>query len=236
MSECDPSRVETALEGFFEVARSGEFELALGLCLMERDLVGPGWRRPGTGLAVRAARDARSGLWDATGDDGRARLRETAETADEATAMVQEAFGVQGWRPQPPPPPGWHRFTLIHTPVDGGPGGGDPRYETIRARPPRGCAADEFGGYFGLRCERPGGRLLDAVAATCGEIRREHGLLMTDLGIEKLWEWSADGTDGWGAEIVGQLLLMAAERGPKLGYSVEDLAAVLRTAAGAGDA
>lgn len=55
---------------------------------------------------------------------------------------------------------------------------------------------------------------------------------MSDLGIEKLWEWSQDGTDGWGAEIVGQLLLMAAERGPKLGYDVDDLVRFLRTAAG----
>ncbi|GGV54010.1 hypothetical protein GCM10010277_52400 [Streptomyces longisporoflavus] len=65
----------------------------------------------------------------------------------------------------------------------------------------------------------------------CAEIRAEHGLLMTDPGIEKLWEWSSDGTDGWGAEIVGQLLLMAAERGPKLGYDVDDLVRFLRRAA-----
>lgn len=71
------------------------------------------------------------------------------------------------------------------------------------------------------------------MAPLCGEIRAGYGLLMTGLGIEKLWEWSQDGPDGWGAEIVGQLLLMAAERGPKLGYDVEDLVAYLRTAAGA---
>ncbi|MFF0554310.1 hypothetical protein ACFYUL_35660 [Streptomyces sp. NPDC004311] len=234
MSECDRPRVGAALEGFFEAARSWEFELAWKLCLLEKELVRPGWRRPGAGLAVRVARDGRSGLWDAVGDDGTARVRETAETADEATALVQEAFGVKGWRPQPPPPPGWHRFTLVHNPVDGRPPGGeDPRYAALRARPPRGCVADDVDGCFGLRCERPGERLLDAVAATCAEVRGEHGLLMNDLCVEELWEWSADGTDGWGAEIVGQLLLMAAERGPKLGYSVEDLTAVLRTAAGA---
>ncbi|WP_251015319.1 hypothetical protein [Streptomyces sp. ISL-99] len=89
----------------------------------------------------------------------------------------------------------------------------------------------EFGEYFGLRCVRPGTTLLEAVGVVCAEIRAEHGLLMTDLGIEKLWESSSDGTDGWGAEIVGQLLLMAAERGPKLGYSVDDLVRFLRTAA-----
>jgi hypothetical protein len=55
------------------------------------------------------------------------------------------------------------------------------------------------------------------------------------LGIEKLWEWSPDGTDGWGAKIVGQVLLMAAERGPRLGYGVDDLVRFLRTAAGGGE-
>ncbi|MBT2480273.1 amidase [Streptomyces sp. ISL-94] len=132
----------------------------------------------------------------------------------------------------PPPPPGWQRFTLIHCPVGDWPGFGDARYDRLKARPPQGCAVEELGGYFALRCERPGVRLLDAVAETCREIRGEYGVLMTDLGIEKLWEWSADGTDGWGAEIVGQLLLMAAERGPKLGYDVEDLVRFLRTAVG----
>ncbi|WUC80414.1 amidase [Streptomyces sp. NBC_00536] len=115
--------------------------------------------------------------------------------------------------------------------MDDFPGFDDPRYDPIRAAPPEGCVVEDIGGYFGLRCERPGVRLLDAVGETCREIRVRYGLLMTDLGIEKLWEWSADGTDGWGAEIVGQLLLMAAERGPKLGYSVDDLVRFLRTAA-----
>ncbi|QES52422.1 amidase [Streptomyces venezuelae] len=136
---------------------------------------------------------------------------------------------MEAWRPAPPPPPGWQRFTLIHCPVTGRPRFDDPVYADITARPPAGCTVKDLGGYFGLRCERPGARLLDAVADTCREIRAEHGLLMTDLGIEKLWEWSADGTDGWGAEIVGQLLLMAAERGPRLGYSGDDLVRFLRT-------
>lgn len=134
--------------------------------------------------------------------------------------------------PLPPPSPGRQRFTLIHSPVAEHPGFDDPRYEGLKSRPPEGCEAEDVGGYFGLRCERPGARLLDAVGETCREIRAEHGLLMSDLGIEKLWEWSQDGTDGWGAEIVGQLLLMAAERGPRLGYSADDLVRFLRTAAG----
>ncbi|MBW5483482.1 amidase [Streptomyces bambusae] len=124
------------------------------------------------------------------------------------------------------------RFTLIHCPAPGRPGHDDPRYAALTARPPEGCTVKDVGGYLGLRCERPGERLLDAVADTCREIREEHGLLMNDLGIEKLWEWSSDGTDGWGAEIVGQLLLMAAERGPRLGYSGDDLVRFLRVVVG----
>ncbi|MEU7552346.1 hypothetical protein AB0B01_08275 [Streptomyces sp. NPDC044571] len=233
MSGDERARCEAALEGFFEVARGWEFELAWKLCWLEKGLVGEGWRRPGTGLSVRVGRDGRSGLWTAVGDDGERRVRETAGTADEATALVQEALGLTAWRPQPPPPPGWHRFTLIHCPVDGSSEEDEPRYEAIRVRPPRGCVVEDVGGCFGLRCERPGARLLDAVAELCGEIRAGYGLVMADLGIEKLWEWSQDGTDGWGAEIVGQLLLMAAERAPKLGYSTDDLVTFLRTASGA---
>ncbi|MFJ7206828.1 amidase [Streptomyces sp. NPDC098789] len=124
------------------------------------------------------------------------------------------------------------RFTLVHSPVDDFPGFGDARYDGVKADPPQGCVPEDVGGYFGLRCERPGGRLLDAVAETCGEIRGRYGLLMADLGIEKLWEWSADGADGWGAEIVGQLLLMAAERGAKVGYDTDDLVRFLRAATG----
>ncbi|MFD3698557.1 amidase [Streptomyces sp. NPDC058646] len=135
--------------------------------------------------------------------------------------------------PQPPVPPGRQRFTLVHCPVEGYPGFDDPRYASLKADPPQGCAVEDFGGALGLRCDRPGGRLLDAVADVCAEIRTGHGLLMTGLGVDRLWEWSEDGTDGWGAEIVGQLLLMAAERGPKLGYGVGDLGRFLREAAGA---
>ncbi|KPI04747.1 hypothetical protein OV450_4115 [Actinobacteria bacterium OV450] len=223
---------EAALEGCRAAARAWEFELAWKLCWLEKGLAGPGWRRSGMGLQVRVELHEASGLWTAVGDDGKRRVRETAETADEATALVHEAFGLKAWRPQPPPPPGWHRFTLVHSPVGRAPGHADPRYDAIKARPPRGCVPEELVGCFALRCERPGARLLDAVGELCGEVRTGYGLLMTDLGIEELWEWASDGTDGWGAEIVGQLLLMAAERGPRLGYGVDDLVRFLRTAAG----
>jgi hypothetical protein len=187
------------------------------------------------GLSSRITRDEATGLWTAVGDDGSRSQTVTADTCEEAEALLCEASGLPAHRPPPPLPPGWHRFTLIHCPVGEYPRAGDPRYDGLRSAPPEGCRVEDVGEYFGLRCERPGATLLDAVADVCAEIRAEHGVLMTDLGIEKLWEWSSDGTDGWGAEIVGQLLLMAAERGPKLGYSVDDLVRFLRTAAGEPD-
>ncbi|GHB79632.1 hypothetical protein GCM10010347_57630 [Streptomyces cirratus] len=232
MTGDERARCEAVLKGLAEAARGWEFELAWKLCWLEKGMVRAGWKRAGMGLSVRVSQDGRSGLWTAVGDDGKRRVSETADTADEATALVQEAFGLKAWRPQPPPPPGWQRFSLVHSPAGEFPGFDDRRYDAIKACPPTGCVVEDFGGCFGLRCERPGARLLDAVAPLCGEIRAGYGLLMTGLGIEKLWEWSQDGPDGWGAEIVGQLLLMAAERGPKLGYDVEDLVAYLRTAAG----
>ncbi|MEU7726712.1 hypothetical protein AB0B78_15935 [Streptomyces sp. NPDC040724] len=207
------------------------FELGWRLRGLESVAACGGWKRTGTGLSVRVRYDEGGGQWTAVGDDGDRRERRSAGTADEARALVHEAFGQTALRP-PPPPPGGQRFTLIHCPLGEHSGFDDPRYEGLKARPPEGCAVEDVGGYFGLSCERPGARLLDAVAETCREIRAEHGLLMSDLGIEKLWEWSQDGTDGWGAEIVGQLLLMAAERGPKLGYGTDDLVRFLRTAAG----
>ncbi len=183
------------------------------------------------GLSIRFDRDEATGQWTAVGDDGTRSVTVRADTYDEAGALAHEAFGLTAYRPDPPPPPGWQRFNLIHCPVAEHPSFDDARYDAIKARPPEGCMVQDFD-CFGLKCERRGATLLEAVADLCAEIKAEHGLLMTDLGIEKLWEWSEDGTDGWGAEIVGQLLLMAAERGPRLGYSADDLARFLRTAAG----
>ncbi|MFI6650794.1 hypothetical protein ACIBI8_24720 [Streptomyces sp. NPDC050529] len=184
------------------------------------------------GLSIRAEQNAATGLWTAVGDDGSRSHTATADTCEEAQALVHEEFGLPAHRPPPPLRPGWHRFTLIHCPVGEYPRVDDPRYDGIRSSPPEGCHVEDVGEYFGLRCERPGVTLLDAVAGVCAEVRAEHGVLMTDLGVEKLWEWSSDGADGWGATIVSQLLLMAAERGPRLGYDVDDLVRFLRTAAG----
>ncbi|WP_225726167.1 MULTISPECIES: hypothetical protein [unclassified Nocardia] len=108
----------------------------------------------------------------------------------------------------------------------------DARFDGIKAAPPSGCQVEDAGGYFALECERQAPTLLDAVAELCAEIRADHGLMMSDLGVEKVEEWCSDGLDGWGAKILGQLLLMAIERAPLLGYRIDDLIDFLRTAAG----
>jgi hypothetical protein len=123
-----------------------------------------------------------------------------------------------------------HEFVLLHYTLPPSPGYDDPRYEPIKTNPPAGCAPDDFDGVFGLTCRRTGPTLLAAAAELCGQILVTHGIFMTDLGIEKLWEFAADGHDGFGATIVGQLLLMAAERGRLLGYTIDDLAGFLHTA------
>lgn len=125
-----------------------------------------------------------------------------------------------------------HVFVLIHCPVDElPPRFEDPRYDAIKAAPPAGCVPADFDGMFGMNCRREAPRLLDAVREVCAEVRAEHGFLLNDLGVEKLWEWSGDGTDGYGAAITGQLLLMAAHRAGVVGYTVDDLVSFLQTVA-----
>lgn len=99
----------------------------------------------------------------------------------------------------------------------------DPRYNAIKANPPQGCSTGDFVYSFGIECVRPGTDLLDAVSTTRAEIRKTHGLLLADVGVEKVDEWSSDGKDGWGARILAQLLLMAIERALLPGYTSDDL-------------
>ena len=125
-----------------------------------------------------------------------------------------------------------HDFVLLHCPVDElPPRFEDPRYDAIKATPPAGCEPSDFDGLFGLSCSRDAPRLLDAVREVCAEVRASHGFLLNDLGIEKLWEWSPDGPNGFGATITGQLLLMAAHRASQVGYTTEDLVTFLSTVA-----
>lgn len=69
--------------------------------------------------------------------------------------------------------------------------------------------------------------MLEAVADTVSEVRRDHGVVMNGLGIEKPQEWFGDGKDGHGAKIVAHLLLMAVHRASLLGYGREDLVGLL---------
>src|SRR5262249_1788686 len=115
-----------------------------------------------------------------------------------------------------------HEFNLLHYPCrypatrfD------DPRYDTIKASPPAGCVPENFDEVFGLQCRRAAPTLLDAVAEVCAEVNATHGILLNDLGLEKLWEFAPDGPNGFGATVTGQLLLMAAHRASLLGYTTE---------------
>lgn len=88
------------------------------------------------------------------------------------------------------------------------------RYADLRARPPAGCVPADRGRLV-LEYERPGRTLLDAVTSTVAEIKREYGLVMYSLGIEKPQEWLGTDTNGYGARIVAHLLLTAAHRAPR---------------------
>ncbi|MFD4892898.1 hypothetical protein ACFWNL_21285 [Kitasatospora sp. NPDC058397] len=55
-----------------------------------------------------------------------------------------------------------------------------------------------------------------------------HGVLLNDLGVEKLEEWSNDGLNGFGAETVAQHLLLAVYRADLLGYTPDALVRFIR--------
>jgi hypothetical protein len=124
-----------------------------------------------------------------------------------------------------------HEFNLLHCPCQHpAPHFDDPRYDTIKASPPAGCTPENFDNVFGLQCRRTAPTLLDAVAEVCAEANSAHGILLNDLGLEKLWEFASDGPNGFGATVTAQLLLMAAHRASLLGYTTDDLTRFLNTA------
>ncbi|MEU9626581.1 hypothetical protein AB0D89_07110 [Streptomyces luteogriseus] len=148
-----------------------------------------------------------------------------AEEEDVKRQLYEDA----GWEYTPPPPrlpPGFHRFALVHEEFRGS-GFGDYRYAALRAQPPEGCVPVDRG-CFALECRRPGKTLMDAVAGTVAEVRREHGLVMNSLGVEKPEEWyDADTKNGYAANIVAHLVLMAADRARLLGYGRKDVVRLL---------
>lgn len=150
-------------------------------------------------------------------------------THAEEEEVKRQLYEDAGWEytpPPTPPPPGFHRFSLVHDELRSS-GFEDERYAGLRDRPPEGCAPVDRG-CFTLRCERPGRTLMDAVAGTVAEIRREHGLVMNSLGVGKSAEWWDAGTkDGYAAETVAHLLLTAADRARLLGYGRRDVVRLL---------
>ncbi|WP_112468633.1 hypothetical protein [Streptomyces triticisoli] len=152
----------------------------------------------------------------------------TLADEEEVKRLLHEDAGWEYTPPPPPVPPGYHRFSLVDDAFDAG-GFGDERYAGLRERPPAGCFPADWG-RFALECERPGKSLLDAVTGTVAEIRREHGLVMNSLGIEKPQEWLGADKNGYAAQIVAHLLLMAAHRASLLGYGRKDLVRLLDAA------
>ncbi|MFG2337571.1 hypothetical protein [Streptomyces yangpuensis] len=96
MSECDRERArcEAALEGFFEVAQSWEFELAWKLCWLEKGLADAGWKGgPPDDPRRDAVRDERGLLRagpfaDGPGDRG------APYSVDDAAGLLWTAGGV----------------------------------------------------------------------------------------------------------------------------------------------
>ncbi|MGW4023571.1 hypothetical protein [Streptomyces sp. NPDC005009] len=152
-------------------------------------------------------------------------------THAEEEEVKRQLYEDAGWAytpPPPPVPPGFHRFALVHDEFEHT-GFGDERYAGLRARPPEGCVPVDRGG-FALECERPGRTLLDAVAGTVAEVRREHGLVLNSLGVEKPDEWYGADRNGHAGVIAAHLMLTAIHRARLLGYGRKDLVRLLDAA------
>ncbi|CAL9367139.1 hypothetical protein [Streptomyces sp. enrichment culture] len=153
---------------------------------------------------------------------------------EEVRRQLYEDAGWEYTPPPPPVPPGHHRFLLVHEEEDEDCGFGDERYAGLRAGPPEGCVPVDRG-CFALECQRPGRTLLDAVAGTVAEVRREHGVVMSGVGVAgRPGEWPGtdvcaddDGREGDAAGRVAHLVLTAAHRSRRLGYGRRELVRLL---------
>ncbi|MFJ6381441.1 amidase [Kitasatospora sp. NPDC092039] len=107
-------------------------------------------------------------------------------------------------------------------------------WQQLQASPPAGCTyvPEVFPRTPGLRCEREASARLEAVSGVVGEVYAAHGLLLDDLGVEKLSEWIGDGTDQPGspagihaADTAAQALLLAIDRFRRLGHGADTVKA-----------
>ncbi|MEV0537304.1 hypothetical protein [Kitasatospora sp. NPDC050463] len=117
-------------------------------------------------------------------------------------------------------------------------------FDRLAADPPTGCVFEPqlYPGVPGLRCEREAPTRFEAISEVVGEVRIRHGVLLDDLGIEKLAEWSDDRPDDpdqsgelgntWGRDIAAQALLLGIERFLRLGYDVTDVRSFVDRALG----
>ncbi|MFE5587315.1 hypothetical protein [Kitasatospora sp. NPDC056531] len=106
-------------------------------------------------------------------------------------------------------------------------------WKQLKASPPAGCTYDPavFAQTPGLRCEREAPTQVHAVFAVVGEVYTSTGLLLDDLGVERLSEWISDGADQPGSpagihatDTAAQALLLAIDRLRRLGHDTDGIA------------
>ncbi|MFE6049895.1 amidase [Kitasatospora sp. NPDC056446] len=114
-------------------------------------------------------------------------------------------------------------------------------WQQLKAAPPAGCTyvPEVYSQTPGLRCEREASTRLEAVFGVVGEVHASHGLLLDDLGVEKLSEWICDGigqpdgpTGTYAADIAAQALLLAIDRLRRLGHGADGIKAFTDLALG----
>ncbi|MEV7026689.1 hypothetical protein [Kitasatospora sp. NPDC093558] len=107
-------------------------------------------------------------------------------------------------------------------------------WQQLKASPPTGCTYDSevLPQTPGLYCEREASTRLEAVFGVVGEVHASLGLLLDDLGVEKLAEWFGNSTNQpdsptriYATDIAAQALLLAVDRLRRLGHDADDIKA-----------